>query len=338
MADRQQRATSASGVEHRPRPGRMVWITASWGACFVAIEWGLRDAPVLWYAALRAVLAGAVLVAVGTARGRPTPSLPRDWGWIVGLGLMNVTVAFAAMFAGVAGGTTGAASVLANAQPLLILLPAWWLYGERLSVLTSLALVVGFAGLVLVAVPGGGGSGAMLSLLSAVAVTAGTLMSRRLANVDAVLLTGWHLLIGGAALVGLAMAVEGAPAIAWTPRFVLSLLFLALVGTAGTTVAWFVEVRRSRFDQLTAWTFLTPVVGVVLAVAVLGERPAGWTGVGLVVVLIAMWVVLRPAAARFDAGDEPPVREGDRRPGPRQAVTRTAAAPVPARPPWRGPR
>lgn len=318
-------ATSASGVGQRARPGRMVWITAAWGACFIAIEWGLRDAPLLWYAALRAVLAGAVLVALGSAQRRTPPSMARDWAWIAGLGLTNVTLAFVAMFAGVAGGTTGTASVLANAQPLLILLPAWWLYGERPSASTSLALVAGFAGLVLVALPGGGGSGAALSLLSAVAVTAGTLMSRRLANVDAVLFTGWHLLIGGAVRVGLATVVEGAPAIAWTPRFVLSLLFLAVAGTAGTTVAWFVEVRRSRFDKLTAWTFLTPVFGVTLAVAVLGERPAGWTGAGLVLVLIAMWVVLRPAAA-----PRPTV--------PGQGVNRTAAAPGRGRPPWRGRR
>lgn len=47
---------------------------------------------------------------------------------------------------------------------------------------TSLALVVGFTGLVLVAVPGGGGSGAALSLLASVAATAGTLLSRRLGD------------------------------------------------------------------------------------------------------------------------------------------------------------
>ena len=70
-----------------------------------------------------------------------------------------MTIAFAAMFAGVAGLATGTAAVLANAQPLLILLPAWWLYGERLSWRTAVALVIGFAGLLLVALPGGGGSG-----------------------------------------------------------------------------------------------------------------------------------------------------------------------------------
>lgn len=264
------------------------------GACFVAIEWGLRDAPLLWYAALRALVAGVALLALGAFQHRPTPRGARAWGFITVLGLVNVALAFATMFAGVAGGATGTAAVLANAQPLLILLPAWWLYGERLSLRTAAALVVGFTGLVLVAVPGGGGSGAALSLLSAAAVTVGTLLSRRLAGLDLVTATGWHLLIGGAGLTGLAAAVEGAPVITWTPRFVLSLAFLALVGTAATTVAWFAEARRSRLDTLTTWTFLTPVLGIALAAVLLGERPSGWTAAGLLAVLTAMWITLRP--------------------------------------------
>lgn len=273
----------------------MLWITAAWGACFVVIEWGLRDAPLLWYAALRALVAGLALLALGSIQHRPPPRGARAWGLVTGLGLVNVTPAFATMFAGVAGGATGTAAVsTANAQPLLILLPAWWLYGERLSTRTTAALVVGFAGLVLVAVPGGGGSGATLSLLSAAAVTAGTLLSRRLAGLDLVTATAWHLLIGGAGLVVLAAAEEGAPVIAWTPRFVLSLAFLALVGTAATTVAWFAEARRSRLDTLTTWTFLTPILGIALAAALLGERPRGWTALGLLAVLAAMWITLRP--------------------------------------------
>lgn len=238
--------TGAVAEPVRPRPLRMLWITAAWGACFVAIEWGLRDAPLLWFAALRALIAGAALLALGAALHRPVPRGWRAWGLITVLGLVNVTVAFAAMFGGVAGGATGTAAVLANAQPLLILLPAWWLYGERLSPRTSAALVVGFAGLVVVALPGGGGGGAGLSLLSAAAVTAGTLLSRRLTGLDLVTAAAWHLLMGAAGLMVFAAAVEGSPVIAWTPRFVLSLAFLALVGTAATTVAWFAEARRSQ--------------------------------------------------------------------------------------------
>src|SRR5574338_653976 len=70
------------------------------------------------------------------------------WGWVILIGVVNVAIAFAAMFAGVAGLATGTAAVLANAQPLLILLPAWWLYGEAVSRRTAMALGVGFVGLV----------------------------------------------------------------------------------------------------------------------------------------------------------------------------------------------
>ena len=135
----------------------------------------------LWFAALRAIVAGAALLAVAGVQRRPVPSGGRVWGLITVLGLVNVTVAFAAMFGGVA---TGTAAALANAQPLLIVLPAWWFYGQAVSGRTAAALVIGFVGLVLVAVPGGGGSGAGLSMPAVAALTGGTLLARRLGGLD----------------------------------------------------------------------------------------------------------------------------------------------------------
>lgn len=277
-----------------PKPWRMVWITVAWGACFLAIRWGLRDAPVLWFATLRALIAGVALVGLAGVQRRPAPSGRRAWALIAALGLVNVTLAFAAMFAGVTGLTTGTASVLANAQPLLILLPAWWLYGERMSARTTAALVVGFAGLVVVALPGGGGDGALIALGAAAAITAGTLLARQLGDLDVLAASGWHFLIGGLGLAAWAGVVEGVPDIAWTPRFTFSLLFLALIGTAAAFVAWFTEAQAARLDALTAWTFLVPVVGIALAAGVLGERPKGWTLLGLGVVLASLWLALRP--------------------------------------------
>jgi probable blue pigment (indigoidine) exporter len=286
---------SAAGTLRRPKPLRMLWVTAAWGACFVAIDLGLRDAPVLWFATLRALVAGVALLTVAGVQHRPAPSGVRAWALITVLGLVNVTVGFAAMFGGVAGLAAGTAAVLANAQPLLILLPAWWLYGEAISPRTTGALVVGFAGLVLVAVPGGGGNGAILSLLAAVAITGGTLLARRLGGLDVIVASGWHFVIGGAVLAVVAAAVEGPPVIVWTPRFVAVLAFLSLVGSAAAFVAWFTEAQHSRLDVLSAWTFLTPVFGIALGAAVLAERPSGWTAAGLVAVLAAMGVILRPS-------------------------------------------
>jgi len=140
----------------------MLAVTAVWGLCFVVITWGLLDVPILWFAALRSGLAGVALVVYGTARGHRSPTRRRDWALVGLLAMTNGGIAFAAMFTGVAGLAAGAAAVLANAQPLLILLPAWWLYGDRVRGRTALALAAGFAGLVVVAGPGGGGTGAGL--------------------------------------------------------------------------------------------------------------------------------------------------------------------------------
>lgn len=288
----------------------MLFVTAAWGGCFVAISWGLRDAPVLWFGALRGIIAGVALVGLAAAQRRPLPPGRADWGLIIVLGLVNVTIAFGAMFASADGLATGTAAVLGNAQPLLILLPAWWLYGEVVSARTAVVLALGFTGLVIVAVPGGGGRGAALSLLAAAAITGGTLLSRRLGAIDVVVATGWHFIIGGTALAVVAAVVEGPPVIAWTPRFVAILAFLSFVGTAASFVVWFTEARRSRLDKLSAWTFLTPVFGIALSAALLGERPEGWTAIGLLVVLGAMWVALRPGDSAAAGG-----RAGRRRPG-----------------------
>lgn len=110
------------------------------GLCFLAIRLGLQDAPVLWFAAVRALIAAAALLLLrlvqrrALARGRRTRAL------ITLMGVANVTIAFAAMFAGTAGMAIGAAAVLAHAQPLLIILPAWWVYGESLSARTMLGI------------------------------------------------------------------------------------------------------------------------------------------------------------------------------------------------------
>ena len=283
---------TSPGRMGRPAPLRMLWITAAWGACFLAVRWGLRDAPLLWFAAMRALLAGGALAAVAMVQRRPVPRAGSSWSAIAILGVVNVSLAFATMFAGIAGVATGVAAVLANAQPLLILLPAWWLFGQRLSVRTGVSMAVGFGGLLVVAVPGGGGRGALLSLLSAVAVTSGTLMVRRVHDVDVVVFSAAHFLIGGTLLAVTAAAVEGVPHIHWTVRFIAVLAFLGLVGTAAAFLAWFVETQRCDLAKLTAWTFLVPVFGLLLGVVVLGERPGGWTAAGTVLVLLAMWVAL----------------------------------------------
>ena len=281
------------GADRRaPRPWRMLWITFAWGSCFVAISVGLQDAPLLWLAALRALVAGAALLILTVIRRAPVPREVRSWTLIGVLGVVNVAIAYAAMFGGTIGLTTGVASVLANVQPVLILLPAWWLYRERPSLRSVAAMLTGLAGLLLIVLPAGAGTGAWLSLTAAAAVPAGTLISRAV-RADPFLVATVQLLLGGGILLVAAAIVEGPPVIEWTPGFVLSLLWMSLAGTAATTVAWYAETQRSRLDILTTWTILVPVFGIVLSVGLLQETQSvlGWTGTAIVIGSVALLTI-----------------------------------------------
>lgn len=285
----------------------MLWVTLAWGSCFVAISIGLQDAPLLWLAALRALTAGVALLLVTGIRRTPLPRDQRTWILIVCLGLVNVALAYAAMFGGIIGLSTGVAAVLANVQPILILLPAWWLYHERPSRTALVAMLLGLAGLLLIVLPAGLGTGAWLSLSSAVAVTIGTLISR-VVRADPFVVAAAQLLIGGAVLAIAAAVVEGPPTINWNVRFVLVLLFMSLVGTAATTVAWFAEARRARLDILTTWTLLVPVVGIALSLVFLDERQSVWGWVGTAVVLVSMLLlVVTPHRSPSNLPDQLPL-------------------------------
>ncbi|WJH26751.1 DMT family transporter (plasmid) [Pseudarthrobacter defluvii] len=278
----------------------MLAITFAWGSCFLAISVGLADAPILWFAALRALIAGTALLAVAKIRRQPAPSGAGTWTLIAVMGLVNVSLAFSAMFAGLGGLSTGAASTLANAQPLLIVLPAWWIYKERPSMRTLAAMGTGFAGLAAVALSNGSGSGAWLSIVAALAVTGGTLISRRIKALVLPVIA-WHFLIGGAVLAVAAAISEGMPAINWNLRFVAVLLYVSLVGTAAAFLGWFTEVRHCRLDEVSSWVFLVPVFGILLSMTVLGERPSAWTFAGMLLILASIFVlVLSPKPAATD--------------------------------------
>ena len=76
-------------------------------------------------------------------------------------------------------------------------------------------------------------------------------------------------------------------------RVPFALGFLAVIGTALAFWAWFTETMRCPLGKVAAWTFLTPVFGVVLGLVFTGERPSGWTAAGMVLVLVSLWTVVR---------------------------------------------
>lgn len=138
-------------------PGDLVWLTVVmflWALCYPLIAVGLSHAPPLYFAALRSFVAGVGLLAPALALRRPLPKDWRVWVTLLGVGLSLTGLGFGGMF--LAGGivSPGLATVLANAQPLIAAGLAYVILNERLGPRRRVGLLLGFAGILLIALPG----------------------------------------------------------------------------------------------------------------------------------------------------------------------------------------
>lgn len=97
---------------------------------------------------------------------------------------------------------------------------------------------------------------------------------------------GWQLLIGSVPLSVLTAAMEDWSSINWDMRLTISVLSLAVLGTALPSVLWFELLRRAPLTQLNGFTFLTPIFGLAIGALWFDERVTGLQvgGIGLSVV------------------------------------------------------
>ncbi|MGK7655044.1 DMT family transporter [Roseovarius sp. B08] len=132
---------------------KIVLAMVLWALCFPVIVVGLKYSPHLTFAAMRALLAGGVLTVLALILGRPFPRGHRVRLTLAGVGFGATSLGFLGMFHAAEFVSPGLATVIANTQPLLAaVLAAFWL-GEKLSLIGSIGLFAGFAGIVLIALP-----------------------------------------------------------------------------------------------------------------------------------------------------------------------------------------
>lgn len=272
-----------------------------WALCFPLIATGLSSSPPLYFAALRSLVAGIGLLIPAVVLRRPLPHQPRLWIGILGVGLSYTSAGFAGMF--LAGGVVspGLASVLANMQPLVAAVLAFFLLGERLKRSGLLGLLIGFFGIVLTALPvfslqvtNVSSLGVGYVLLAALGIAVGNILLKRIAGqVDSLMATGWQFILGGLPLLVLAQWLETPSAVVWSPMFVLNLLVLGLGGTALAFLLWFWLLRREELTRLNTFTFLTPVFALLISAIFFGERLQWIQAAGIGLSLYGVWWVSR---------------------------------------------
>jgi probable blue pigment (indigoidine) exporter len=255
----------------------------AWGTTYVVTAHPLPDGRPLFAAAARALPAGLILLALSR-------QLPRGhWWWrALLLGLLNFAAFFPLLFVSAYRLPGGVASTVQAASPLVVMTLAWLVLREvpgRRRVVGGLVGLVGVALLVLRSTSAIDTLGLLAAGGSVLSAALGFVLIRRWpAPVDTLTLVSWQLVVGGIALVPLALVVEGPP-----PALDLSaaggLLWLAGVGTVLAYACWFRGLAHLPAGTVSLIGLLNPVVATSLGIVVSGEPFGAATVLGMTLIV-----------------------------------------------------
>jgi drug/metabolite transporter (DMT)-like permease len=270
----------------------------SWTAMRIALDevspWGMR---LIGYS-----IGAATLLILLNAQGRSV-SIPRGRDWL--------HIFIAALFLSVSFGVAGTfAQLMANTSRVIIVnysMPVWgslmayFVLHERINARDALGLALCVAGLGVLVYPVAEKSmqepiGLLLALVCALGWGGGTVyMKWARIKGDLLAITFWQVMVGVAAFAIFYLIFEGVPKfepLQW--RTWGGLLFNGILGTGIAYFIWFNIIGRLTTAMASLGSLINPVVGVIGAVIILGDRPTVPDMIGFALIFSAAACVLIP--------------------------------------------
>ncbi|WP_416232828.1 EamA family transporter [Comamonas aquatica] len=270
-----------------------------WGLNFVVMKWGLATLSPLLLCALRFVAASLPFVWFV----RRPQALP--WWLLAAYGLVQGVGQFGLLFTGMKlGMPAGMASVVLQVQAFITMLLAAAFMGEKPQRWQWWGLVCAIAGLGLIGAAHGDSptemtlAGFLITVGAAAMWASSNLLTRKAAQYGAYTPVGfivWTSLFPIVPLLALSVGVDGVDAVAqqlqgigWRELGVIA--YLALLSTLLGYGLWTQLLQRYAASTVAPLSLLVPVIGLLSALLLLGERPTIWQWLGTLGVLVGMVV------------------------------------------------
>ncbi|GAB2724802.1 DMT family transporter [Melaminivora jejuensis] len=285
-------ATPAAPAREPPWLGEFILLSSLWGASFLFMRLGAVEFGPLPTAGLRVALAALLLTPLLLRSGH-WPALRRHWKPALLSGLVNSAIPFALFAWAVLHLPTGLTSILNAAVPLFGALVALLWLGERIAGLRWLGLLLGFAGIALLAwrTPGAlASSGSTPGWAVAACLAASTCYAVGASFVQRYLQGVPPLACATGSQIGAAVALALPTLWAWpqhTPSASAwaAVAAIALLCTGIAYLLYFRLIARAGPSRALAVTFLAPVFAVCYGALFLGEQVTPWmVGCGAIII------------------------------------------------------
>jgi drug/metabolite transporter (DMT)-like permease len=266
-----------------------------WGVSWPVYKLALVYTPPLLFAAMRCVLGGLIL-AMFIWKTRDQIRWRKNWKIYLYTGILNIALFYGLQTVGLQLVPSGLFSVIVYFQPILVGIFAWLWLGESMTLIKVVGLILGFIGVISVSVEGFSGQvsifGVVLGLLSALSWALGTIYVKKNANqVDLLWMVALQCLIGGSLLSILGFSTEKWTSITWNSTYLFGLAFGSILGIAVSWILYMTVVKMADASVVATFTFLVPMIAVIIGTIFLGEPFTIYLLVGIVLIVASIYLV-----------------------------------------------
>lgn len=286
--------------------GLMVLLCAAWGLNMVAVKVGNAGIPPVLQAGLRSALAALMLGA--WCRWRGVSLRGWQWGGTLPAGLLAGALfglEFLLIYVALGLTTASRAVVFLYGAPFFVALGTHWLLpDDRLTRAKALGLAVAFGGIGLAFAEGfaGGPVTARMLLGDALCLLAGAawglttvlVKASPLSRARPELVLQYQLVVSALLLIPAAGLLDAPLALRPTPLVVAAFLYQAIGIAFASYAAWFWLVSRHSASRLAAFSFLSPIFGVLAGWLLLAEPLGPSFLLAAALVALGIWLVNRP--------------------------------------------
>ncbi|MDO3703153.1 EamA family transporter [Micromonospora sp. C28SCA-DRY-2] len=279
---------------------------AVWGSTYlVATEWLPPDRPLL-ATTVRALPGGLILLAL--TRVLPTG---RWWWRSLVLGTLNIGAFNVLLFVAAYRLPGGIAATLMAVQPMIVLLLAALLLGDRIRVAHVVACLLGAAGVAMLVLRGTAAldaAGVVAALAAATCMAAGITLTKRWGRPSRIGLlpfTGWQLVAGGLVALPVTLVLEGLPATLTGPN-VIGFGYLISLGAVLSYALWFRGIERLPALAVSFLALGSPIVATLLGYLFLRQTLSLVQLVGVIAITVAVLLAQpRPPQPRWHPAAPP---------------------------------
>ena len=280
--------------------GLLFAVCLIWALNLVITRWTVSaaDVPPIFFAGVRLGLVGLCL----------SPFIfpaPRQIGLTFLIAMGMGAVQFGLLFLGLANASASAAAVIGLLGVPITTIFSMMFLGEQIGWRRGAGIVMSFAGVMIIAIEPEGFSltlGLIFLILAAVSSSAASVLMKRIEPMSAMKLQAWVGMFSVVPLMAMSFATETGQAkavMSGDPLIYLSTAFAVLAVSIFGHGTFYRMIKKYDVTLISPLTLMTPIWGLVLGIALLGEPLTAKLIVGAVVALVGVGVIMVRPNRRF---------------------------------------